>query len=106
MGATPLLRLFDLSEKSVQLEDGITRRWGEWFAGTLNLTSHLSDEKPALSSRLTHTNTNPVSHSHWVRHHHLVKELVLQKEGSCHRVIADQEAHTGTRGRPITDVVI
>ncbi len=84
MGATPLLRLFNLSEKSVQLEDGITRYWGEWFAATLNLTAHLSDEKPALSRRLAHTNTNPVSHSHWVRHHHPVTELVLQKEGSSH----------------------
>lgn len=87
MGATPLLRLIDLSEKSVQLEDGITRRWGKWFAGTLNITSHLSDEKPALSRRLAHTNTDAVSHSHGVRNNNPVKELVLQKEGSSHRVI-------------------
>ncbi len=83
MGTTPLLRLIDLSEKSVQLEDGITRRWGEWFAGTLNLTSHLSDEKPALSRRLAHTNTNAISHIQGVSNNHTVKELILQEEGSC-----------------------
>jgi hypothetical protein len=83
MGATPLLRLIDLSEKSVQLEDGITRRWGKWFAGTLNITSHLSDEKPALSSRLAHPDANAISHSYGVSNNHSVKELILQEEGSC-----------------------
>jgi hypothetical protein len=83
MGTTPLLRLIDLSELSVQLEDGIARSWYQWFAGTLNITSHLSDEKPSLCCRLAHTNTDAVSHIHGVRNNNPVKELILQEEGSC-----------------------
>ncbi len=83
MGTTPLLRLIDLSELSVQLEDGIARSWYQWFASTLNITSHLSDEKPALSCRLTHPDANAISHIHGVSNNHSVKELILQEEGSC-----------------------
>ena len=83
MGTTPLLRLNNLSELSVQLENGIACCWYQWFAGTLNITTHLSDEKPALSCRLAHPDAYAISHIHGVSNNHSVKELILQEEGSC-----------------------